>query len=201
MRARKTLAALSFALTLGTPALASAMPIPIGTLVFDTFVGGPGGTSALFVSNLTGDPAAGGFALDPDFPVVTSLDFTAPRLEWTGTAPGSFDFGGVSIAPGFHDPDPQLQFPDTDQMLSARFTAVLSQATFLLADGRLFGAASNAIDFTMIGAAGSLAPGDFALITVDADEIVNPPDPVPEPGTLTLLAVGLAAMTRRFRRA
>jgi hypothetical protein len=114
MRAWKTLAALLFVVTLALPARATAMSIPVGVVVFDTFIPGPDGTNAFFISNLTG-----GFALPPDFSVASPLVFDSPLLEWIGPAGSPFDFGNVGIGPGNHDPELPIQFPDTDAFVSA----------------------------------------------------------------------------------
>jgi PEP-CTERM motif len=203
MRGWKTLAVLLFALMLGVSRTASATPISVGVVAFDTFIAGPGGTNAFFVSNLTGDPLAGGFALPPDFPVATSLVFDSPLLEWVGPTGSPFNFGHVGIGPGSHDPDSQIQFPDTAAFVSARFTAVLSQVLFRLTDGRLFAASSPTIQAILIDPAGALVPGDLALLTVDAREVTGPPDAVPEPASLTLVATALAGLwrVRRLRPA
>jgi hypothetical protein len=200
MRAWKTLTAVLLVLTLGMTARAEATSIPVGVLAFDTFVSGPDGTNAFFLYNFTGDPGSGGFALPPDFPVVTPLVFTAPLLEWTGPAGSPFNFGNVGIGPGAHDPEPQIQFPDSDLFTSARFTALLNLSVFQLADGRFFSASSTAIDISLVNPAGALAIGDFAVLTIEADEITEPPpSQVPEPATLTLVATALAGIWRAQR--
>jgi hypothetical protein len=187
------LALLTTALLLSVPVAATATTLAIGVVTYDTFIPGPGGTNAFFVSNLTG-----GFALPPDFPVATELVLQSPLMQWSGVAGSPFDFGGVGIGAGSHDPDLQLQFPDTDLFASAKFTATIDHSTFQLADGRFFAAVSTTVEAVLIDPTGLLAPGDFAVLTVDANEIR--PQAVPEPGTLTLVVTALAAFGARARR-
>jgi hypothetical protein len=192
MSRKRLLAALLLVCAVAFPPSASADMISLGLVSFDTFIPGPGGTTAFSILNLTGDPAIGGFALPPDFPVVTPLTFDAPLLTWTGASGGSFDFGSVGIAPGSLDPAPQIQFPDTTPFLSATFTATLSTGLFELADGRFFQALSPAITASLLNLdAGVLMPGDFAVLSVDATEVPSA-TPVPEPASVTLVATGLA---------
>jgi hypothetical protein len=182
--------ALSLGALLLVPASTEAIPIPIGVVAFDTFISGPGGTSAFFVSNLTGDPALGGNALPPDFPVLTSLTFDEANLAWQGPPGSPYQFG--SITPGNVDPSPALQFPASSVFTSATFSAVLSSSMFRLADGRMFLAPSANVFAILAGSSSGLLPGDFAVLSVEADEVS-----VPEPPTMLLLAFVLAGWAVR----
>jgi hypothetical protein len=103
----------------------------------------------------------------------------------------------VGIGPGNLDPSFQIQFPTIAQILSATFTATLSADLFQLTDGRSFQAGSTTLSATLTDpTAGRLLPGDFAVLTVEANEV----SPVPEPASVVLLASGLAACAMRRRR-
>ncbi len=70
--------------------------------------------------------------------------------------------------------------------------------------GGLPSSATTTIFFDFLGETRSLtalltAPG-FAVLSFDYEPSVTPPDPVPEPGTLGLMAVGLAALARSLAR-
>src|SRR5688572_12089083 len=93
---------------------ASAAPISIGTLAFDELI--PGATSVFSITNYTGDPASGGFALPPDFPSLTPVTFTNASL--TIVADGGIetilDLGDIGPGPllsATGDPLLMLQFP------------------------------------------------------------------------------------------
>ena len=184
--AKKVLAALVIFVALALPQSATATPIALGVMVFDTFIPGPDGTNAFFISNLTGP-----FALLPDFPVATSITFESPSLSWLGPAGSPYDFGGAGIGPGTLDPAFPIQFSDIVSFASATFTALLSTSVFELGDGRVFQAASSLITAQLTNLGGVLTPGDFLVLSTEAEEIAT----VPEPATLMLLASGLAAYT------
>jgi hypothetical protein len=139
--------ALLFVLVLGVPGTAAATPISVGVVALDTFVVGPGGTNAFFVSNLTGDPSAGGFAQPPAFPVATSLVFESPLLQWFGPAGSPFDFGHVGIgqaAAVFCDYVGRLSPEDRAQAVSLVVGGALAQEPHLVAyPGRCLDLALN----------------------------------------------------------
>jgi hypothetical protein len=188
---KKFAAAAFLVLILCGPRSVSAAPISVGVISFDTFIAGPDGSNAFFIANLTGDPALGGFALPSEFPVASFLSFDSPTLSWVGASGSPYDFGGASIGPGSLDPTPAIQFSDTLTLLSATFSATLSDSFFQLTDGRFFEASSRAMTFTLSGAGGgALVPGDFAILSIDANEVTTT-SPIPEPGSLILLSSGL----------
>jgi hypothetical protein len=170
-----------------------AATVPVGVVSFDIFIppdtGSPG-VNVFTIANLTGDPASGGFALPPEFPVFSSLAFLDAQLTIDGRA---FDLG--DIGPGSVSPD-TLLFPDTDLFSAATFSATISQTTLTLDDGRTFRAASPRIVAALTATSGTnLQPGiDFVLITVSE---------IPEPGTYSLALAAFCALVtlrRRFKR-
>ena len=64
------------------PALSFCSTIYVGFISFDVLIpAGPGpGVNVFNISNFTGDPGTGGFALPPDFPVFTNLTFLNASL-------------------------------------------------------------------------------------------------------------------------
>jgi len=175
-----------------------AATIPVGFITFDELIpadqGNPG-VNSFTIANLTGDPGTGGFALPPDFPVLTELTFLNASLTLFGTgAPSVIPLG--SIGPGFLSPA-SLQFPDTEQFTSAQFNAILSPTTFQLDGGGSFNASSS-VSAALFPAFGDfLSPGlDFALI--EANEAGSAD--VPEPAAYTLFTLGIACLTLVRRR-
>lgn len=177
---------------------AVAQAVPIGVLSFDVLIPGPDGVNALSVLNLTGDPAAGGFALPPDFPVTSDLSLQNAGVTVAfADAPVRFIALG-DLGPGpFPDPSGDLQFPETAELLSATFTASLSDTSLLLQDGSTF-LAARPIAATLASAGGPLVPGADSFVLLEARPAVVP---VPSPWPVILLVAGLAGLVgaRRVR--
>jgi hypothetical protein len=98
------------------------------------------------------------------------------------------------IGLGFFSP-PSLEFADTIEFSSARFTASLDSPDFLLSGGSTFTANSLLIDVLLSPAAGNaLAPGiDVTLITV-SDAVT----PIPEPASwILLVSAGVIPFIRK----
>lgn len=168
----------------------------LGYVSFDTLIPGvPGfpGVNSFTIGNLTGDPGAGGFALPPDFPSFTGAVFRNSSLTLNiGNSPTVMALG--DIGPGFFSP-PSLEFADTIEFSSARFTASLDSPDFLLSGGSTFTANSLLIDVLLSPAAGNaLAPGiDVTLITV-SDAVT----PIPEPASwILLVSAGVIPFIRK----
>jgi hypothetical protein len=184
-------------LLLFSPALRADL-VNIGLVSFDVLIpGGPSspGVNVVDISNLTGDPASGGFALPPDFPAFTLLTFLASKITLNplGGVPETVALGDIGpgpfTSPGF------LQFPDSLLFSSAVFSATLSTTHILLADGSAFDAASSSFSTELLPAVGPslVANNDLAVMTA-----AN----VPEPPMSALLLFALAALvaTNAMRR-
>jgi len=171
--------------------------VNLGILNFDELIPGDGdnpGVNVFSITNLTGDPLLSGFALPPDFPVFTFVDFlnSILTLDDGGSLP-VVDLGIIS--PGPFAPPGSLLFPDTVAFTSGIFSATLSQTSLLLADGTTFIAGSSTVVVTIVPSGGSLVPGDFAIISVTGEL-------APEPRTIVLVlgALGAFAAFSRTRR-
>src|SRR5437879_5593489 len=91
----------AFALLIGLPVSSFCATINIGLISFDVLIpAGPGtpGVNVLDISNFTGDPLLGGFALPPDFPAFSSLKFLNAKATFMGGSTLVVNLG--DIAPG-----------------------------------------------------------------------------------------------------
>ena len=185
---------LPFVLLLTPPAATSAS-VNVGLISFDTLIPGDINTPGVNVFNFfnfTGDPMSGGFALPPDFPVLSSLTFLNSSLTLQNGGPPLIILLG-DLGPGALSPTDPVQFPDTSLFSSAIFSATLSQTNFLLSGGGSFVAGSATITAQLLPSTGPslVAGGDLAVVSV-----VSVPDgsSVPEPSTWGLLVIALAMM-------
>ncbi len=197
MMHRMFIAVAGVALLAPVPALGGS--VNLGLISFDVLIPSDTlapGVNVFNISNFTGDPATGGFALPPDFTSLDSLTFLSSSLTLTiGGASSVISLG--DIGPGSLSPTDLLQFADGTLFDSALFSATLSQASFLLDGGATFTAASTSISAQLLPSAGaSLTAGtDRTVITVD--EAANL---VPEPATGALLAATLALCIPAWRK-
>jgi hypothetical protein len=174
------------------PTVAFCGTVNLGLISFDVFIPGDTSTPGVNVFNIynfSGDPASGGFALPPDFPVMDYLTFLSSSLTlMNGGSPLVIPLG--DLGPGALSPTDPVQFPDTSLFAGAIFTATLSRTNFLLSGGGAFLATSSTITAEVLPASGpSLVAGtDFAVITVS--DVSN----VPEPRTTLLLGTVLAQL-------
>lgn len=170
--------------------------VAVGVLSFDVFLppGPAAGVNSFTISNLTGDPSLGGFALEPDFPIASFVGLANSVLSLQEPA-GSVDLPLGLIPPGFFS-SPSLQFPDTQQFLEATFRADLP-AVLQLLDGTVVTVANRHLEFSLNPASGVfLSPGsDFVVLAVDVM-----PTAIPEPQTWILTSLVLLAMTLTLHR-
>lgn len=174
------------------PSAARAATIPIGFVSFDVLIseeGGNPGVNVFTIANLTGDPALGGYALPPDFPVITSVTFLGATLavEYDGST-DVIPLGDLSG--GFLLPLSGLEVSSAIGLRSATFEATLGGASLLLADASMFTASSPKVSVRLLPSTPpNLSAGvDFVLITVSDDVTV------PEPATHLILGAGVALL-------
>ena len=163
----------------GAAVPACAAPISVG--IFWLVTTDPG-VVGFEIDNNTG-PAA----LPDDFPVVTTLTFTSLNLSYV-LSHGSASVPVPDVGPG---PAIATTLPDSTEIYSASLVGVLAPSTFLLSDGSSWRASSSSFFVELQPQSGStLTPGDFSLITVEAE----PEAAVPEPATALLVLAGLGLM-------
>ena len=177
-------------IVVATQISAIAATVSSGFLAFDTLIPGvPGspGINVFTINNLTGDPGAGGFALPPDFPVVTSVTFKNARLAVVSSS-GTENIVLGDLMTGLHGPT-ALQFSGAQQFSQATFTAEIDPLTWDLSGGGTFAPISNAIVAT-------LRPSSGGFLTAGTDFVVfNHSDvsAIPEPATFGLPLLALSA--------
>ncbi len=165
----------------GTVVPARATPIAVGVLSLVTTDPGAVGFQ---IANYSGDQA-----LAPDFPVTSPLTWT--DLSFTYTVTGSSIAVPLSnLGPGLTT---AVNLPDATIIDSASLSGALTRSSFIV-DGVCWQAAVNGFFVELQPGMGSaLTPDfDFAVISVDADE-------VPEPATALLILAGLG-LIRLIRR-
>lgn len=171
--------------------VSTAYAVPIGFLSFDPLLPGPGGTNAIFLYNLTGDPAlSGGSALPPDFPVNDFLIFQSVSLVITFSDATSLPLilgdipVGAFLDSGTGFPPSALQFPDTLGIRSVSVAGTLSQTTLSLSGGGSFEADPQWSGELLPSLGANLEPGfDFLILEARSRAV-----PVPEPASLFILA-------------
>jgi PEP-CTERM motif len=176
-------------------AIAQGSVINIGLISFDVLSAATSNSPQVDVfniTNFTGDPAIGGFDLPPDFPVATLLTFTMSTLTIVDNT-GTHIIPLGDIGPGPLTPPNSLQFPDTDQISSATFSATLDQTHLLLSDG-------SVTDVMMANFQALLLPSIGPSLVAGTDFTVATVETVPEPGTLAFMLGGLAALFAWIQR-
>jgi hypothetical protein len=177
-----------------------AGPINAGYLSYDVLLDpAPGfpGTNHFQIWNLTGDPAVGGQALAPDFPIYAPIVFTNAALSiLIGNAVQTLPLGDLS--PGTFS-SAALQFSSDTLIQSATLTATINPLLFKLSTLEQYLASSSQISVTLQPSSGDdlQAAADLAVIAIDANLQPQPSD-VPEPASFALAGSALTLVLVRM---
>jgi hypothetical protein len=183
-----------FSLTVCPPTQLHASAVtPIGVLSFDSF---QDGLNAVSVWNLTGDPATGGFALPPDFPIYTPLTFLASSITVFQASSSQIFFLG-DLGPGFYTP-PELVFSNLLNISSIALTATLDTSQLTRADGTNFSTATDLTVYLTPSSGSYLNPGDLSVISAVQTSAVQTPEP--RSGLILCAALLLLIARCRLRR-
>lgn len=177
--------------------------VPLGLISFDVLTQGSSnapGVDAFDIFNFTGDPASGGFALPPDFPVITPVSFAISSLVLQSLG-GMQTIPLGDIAPGQLSPPPDLQFPEATAFSSATLSATLGSTNLTLSDGTTFTALPNIQAVILPSLGTSLVAGtDFALISAIEAPTVNTPEPTYTELVFVTLLVSVVGFPFRARK-
>ena len=188
--------------SLGLATQAHAGLVNLGVLSFSTLIPAnppDPGVNAFSISNFTGDPGSGGFALPPDFNVFTPVTFLNSTL--------TIVIGGVSqdislgdLAPGSYNPS-SLEFSSDTLFDSATFTATLDTTSLTLDDASTVTALTDQLSITLSPTLTGTLTADIDLAIITAETIDPTTTDVPEPApALLTAAAALAIALRRSRR-
>jgi hypothetical protein len=196
-----TRAALLLLVAAALPAYAEMIPVGTIMLGYDFDLG----AYTIQIANFTGSPDDGGFAIPPDYPVLTPLRFDNPSVSYTALddlgAPITNTVFLDPIFPGyFASPDTLIFDPSTTFFTSIVFSATVFPDTFLVGS-QPYNSADGTAYALLEHADGSLLSAyDAADIQVGADPTGS--TDLPEPAPALLLASGaLACVAARKRNA
>lgn len=159
--------------------VANADTINLGIFSFDSV---QPGLVAFSITGLTGDPGQGGFALPPDFPVYSAVNFLASSITVYQGASSELIFLG-DLFPGTYS-SPALQFPEGAPISSAVFTATLNSGSLMLSDGSVVQVSTDIVIALGPSVGAFLGGGDLVLLGAAAGG-------VPEPGCFASSCIGL----------
>lgn len=166
-----------FALFLGCAPDARGDIVNIGILSFDVLIPTAGlspGVNIFDIYNFTGDPNLSGYALPPDFPVLTFVTLQNASLLFDGT--GS-PITLPDIVPGQLDQGSAPLFPGDTLFTSAFFTATLSDTTLSLDGGGTF-IADQTISAALLPSAGpNLVAGTDLVVLQTTGTLSSSPEP------------------------
>jgi hypothetical protein len=186
-------------LALSFAAVASPINVGVLSLVTATTPNPPfPGTVGFQVDNNVGDPAGGGSALPPDFPIFTNLILLNLNLTYViGGNSQSLSLG--NLMPGSYFPPAGQQFPDTTLFDSAILTGTLSSSIFTLFDSTVWQATSPDFSAVLLPSSGAtlLQDVDLVVFTVDAQPLAAA---TPEPSAVLLAVSGLMLLLPRRSR-
>ena len=182
-------------LLLAAPEARPGTVINLGILSFDILIppaGGSPGVNVFDIFNFTGDPSLSGYALPPDFPVLTFVTLQNVSILFNSTgSPVTLP----DIAPGQLDSASAPQFSGDVLFTSALFTATLSDTTFQLDGGGTF-IADPTITATLLPSSGPDLIAGTDLVVLQATEAPSSGVPEPSSGSLIALSIIVAIAAR-----
>ena len=189
------LAAIAVAIVVGSSARASASPLSIGFISWD--VNFPGNAGQFDIINMSG-PNSTGDALFPSTTTVSLgslsllVDFSDGSSHLFGSSYFTLGLDGISfdgsaIPIGGANPKPK----------AATLTGSFSSLSLTLFDGSTVSILPTFTASILPSSGTVLSDGDLAIIS--AETTTGGPSPVPEPGTLVLVASGLLGVLRKKR--
>ena len=166
--------------------------ISIGILSFDQVI--PGSPGSPGVNQFTAFNASGSGVFIPG--ALDSLTFSSATLTLTGSG-GTQVINLADILAG--GSGTSSLFPDTDTFSEALFQGTLSNPTFNIDGGFVFTANSNSVSADLLAPPATELEAGTDLTTIDIEGTISQPvTTVPEPATLTFIALASPYLLRKI---